>query len=115
MVNELGFHGSMNPSRLMEKELCDSSEHVTEGINFDTVRSGISNDLQYDTIHVEVSGEDVPNPIMEFTKETVPNSLFRNIIRCQYKRPTPVQKYGLAIGISGRDLMACAQTGTFGE
>ncbi|KNB46031.1 hypothetical protein JH06_1558 [Blastocystis sp. subtype 4] len=102
MVNELGFHGSMNPSRLMEKELFDSSEHVTEGINFDT----------YDTIHVEVSGEDVPNPIMEFTKETVPNSLFRNIIRCQYKRPTPVQKYGLAIGISGRDLMACAQTGS---
>jgi singapore isolate B (sub-type 7) whole genome shotgun sequence assembly, scaffold_13 len=45
MVNELGFHGSMNPSRLMEKELFDSSEHVTEGINFDTVRSGISNDL----------------------------------------------------------------------
>ena len=44
MVNELGFHGSTNPSRLMEKELFDSSEHVTEGINFDAVRPDISSD-----------------------------------------------------------------------
>lgn len=58
-----------------------------------------------------MSGDNVPNPIMEFTRDNVPEALLRNILRCKYKRPTPVQKYGLAIGISGRDLMACAQTG----
>lgn len=60
---------------------------------------------------MEVSGHDVPEPVMEFTSENIPASLFQNILRCKYSRPTPVQKYGLAIGSKGRDLMACAQTG----
>ena len=113
MTNKLGFHGSLTPSRFLENKLFDSSDHVTEGINFDNVRLVCECDVQYDNISVEVSGDNVPNPIMEFTKDNVPVSLLRNILRCKYKRPTPVQKYGLAIGISGRDLMACAQTGTF--
>lgn len=37
--NCLGFHGSLHPSTLMERELFDTSEHVTEGINFDKVFS----------------------------------------------------------------------------
>lgn len=62
---------------------------------------------------MEVSGGEVPEPINEFTRDNMPDSLFQNIIRCQYKRPTPVQKYGMAIGMANRDLMACAQTGAF--
>ena len=87
---------------MLERELFEISEHVTEGINFDN----------YDSIPVEVSGDNVPDPISDFSKENIPNSLLQNIIRCDYKRPTPVQKYGLAIGCAGRDLMACAQTGS---
>ena len=59
-----------------------------------------------------MSGGEVPEPIVEFTRDNMPDALFQNIIRCQYKRPTPVQKYGMAIGTANRDLMACAQTGT---
>ena len=59
-----------------------------------------------------MSGGDVPEPINEFTRDIIPDCLFQNILRCNYKRPTPVQKYGMAIGMANRDLMACAQTGT---
>lgn len=70
MTNKLGFHGSLTPSRFLENKLFDSSDHVTEGINFDNVRLVCECDVQYDNISVEVSGDNVPNPIMEFTKTT---------------------------------------------
>lgn len=111
--NRLGFHGSLRPSKISEKELFESMEHVTEGINFDNVSSEMPlSNVQYDNIPVEVNGDNIPEPIPEFSEEYIPKSLLDNIIRCDYRRPTPVQKYGLAIGCEGRDLMACAQTGS---
>jgi len=85
-----------------EKQLFGSDDHQTTGINFDN----------YDKIPVEVSGENAPDPIDVYSVETIGEDLHRNTQLCGYTRPTPVQKYSCPIGAAGRDLMACAQTGS---
>jgi DEAD/DEAH box helicase len=68
--------------------------------------------LQYDDIPVETSGENVPEPIDTFPPDILGPELMHATNLCGYAKPTPVQKYSIPIGISGRDLMACAQTGS---
>mmetsp|Transcript_59435 Transcript_59435/g.145465 ORF Transcript_59435/g.145465 Transcript_59435/m.145465 type:complete len:651 (-) Transcript_59435:71-2023(-) len=101
-TNERGFHGDMNPDPRVEKQLFGRDDHQTTGINFDN----------YDKIPVEVSGNDPPEPISDYSIDTIGEDLFRNTQLCGYTKPTPVQKYSCPIGSAGRDLMACAQTGS---
>lgn len=68
--------------------------------------------IQYDDIPVETSGENVPEPIESFEADMLGEDLMRTTTLCGYTKPTPVQKYSIPIGISNRDLMACAQTGS---
>ncbi|KAI9841160.1 MAG: DEAD-box ATP-dependent RNA helicase [Sclerophora amabilis] len=72
------------------------------GINFE----------KYDDIPVEASGHDVPEAVNKFTNPPLDGHLLLNIELASYKVPTPVQKYSIPIVMSGRDLMACAQTGS---
>jgi ATP-dependent RNA helicase DDX3X len=61
---------------------------------------------------VDVSGTDVPPPIASFQDLDLGAALNTNIKRCKYTKPTPVQRYAIPISLAGRDLMACAQTGS---
>ena len=54
----------------------------------------------------------MPEPIFEFTEELLGKELSENVRMSGYSKPTPVQKYSVPIGNAGRDLMACAQTGS---
>uniref|UniRef100_A0A2K5DP42 RNA helicase n=1 Tax=Aotus nancymaae TaxID=37293 RepID=A0A2K5DP42_AOTNA len=76
--------------------------HYQTGINFD----------KYDTILVEVSGHDVPPAILTFEEAHLCQTLNNNIAKAGYTKLTPVQKYSIPIILAGRDLMACAQTGS---
>lgn len=66
----------------------------------------------YDDIPVEASGHDVPDPVTAFTNPPLDDHLLANIKLARYTTPTPVQKYSVPIVMKGRDLMACAQTGS---
>lgn len=95
--------GPSNPR--VERELFGVPNDPTKqqtGINFSN----------YDDIPVEASGTDVPEPVTTFTNPPLDDHLLSNIALASYKTPTPVQKYSIPIVMGGRDLMACAQTGS---
>lgn len=85
----------------LEKTLFESV-HVSTGINFN----------KYDDIPIDASGNKVPNMITTFQEANLDPLLIENIELARYETPTPVQKYSLPIVEAGRDLMACAQTGS---
>ncbi|KAK9523732.1 hypothetical protein VZT92_017634 [Zoarces viviparus] len=76
--------------------------HYEKGINFD----------KYDDILVEVSGLNAPQAVVTFDEAALCESLRKNVSKSGYVKPTPVQKHGIPIISAGRDLMACAQTGS---
>ncbi|KAF7545172.1 hypothetical protein G7Z17_g9392 [Cylindrodendrum hubeiense] len=95
--------GPANPR--VERELFGTPDDPSKqhtGINFE----------KYDDIPVEASGTDVPDPVKQFATPPLDEHLCRNIELAHYKVPTPVQKYSIPIVMGGRDLMACAQTGS---
>ena len=95
--------GSGDPR--LERELFGTPDDPSKqhtGINFE----------KYDDIPVTPSGHDIPEPVLTFSNPPLDPHLLSNIELARYKIPTPVQKYSIPIVIGGRDLMACAQTGS---
>ncbi|KAI8945274.1 DEAD-domain-containing protein [Xylaria longipes] len=100
-----GKHIPGPPNPRVERELFGTPDDPSKqhtGINFE----------KYDDIPVEASGHDVPEPVLTFSHPPLEEHLIRNIELARYKVPTPVQKYSIPIVMGGRDLMACAQTGS---
>ena len=80
----------------------DAFSGENTGINFEA----------YEDIPVETSGENCPPPITTFADADLGEKVMMNVVRCKYTKPTPVQKHAIPISMGGRDLMACAQTGS---
>lgn len=100
-----GKHIPGPPNPRVERELFgdpDDPAKQTSGINF----------ANYDDIPVEASGRNVPEPVNDFTNPPLDDHLLTTVKMAGYKIPTPVQKYSIPIVMYGRDLMACAQTGS---
>ncbi len=58
------------------------------------------------------AGREPPSCIHSFDECQLLSEVRNNVTKAKYDRPTPVQKYGIPIINGGRDLMACAQTGS---
>uniref|UniRef100_A0A1I8JLJ9 RNA helicase n=1 Tax=Macrostomum lignano TaxID=282301 RepID=A0A1I8JLJ9_9PLAT len=94
-----------------------SAAHIPETSELDeiynqTVHAGINFD-NYEKIDVEVSGVDRPGYLQSFDEIGLSPVLMDNISKkFKYTKLTPVQRYAIPIVLKGRDLMACAQTGS---
>ncbi|XVE78767.1 hypothetical protein DITRI_Ditri14bG0004300 [Diplodiscus trichospermus] len=97
-----GRDKEVNPFGNDDDEGQKFSEQESTGINFDA----------YEDIPVETSGDNVPPPVNTFAEIDLGDALNLNIRRCKYVKPTPVQRHAIPISLAGRDLMACAQTGS---
>ncbi|CAA6667288.1 unnamed protein product [Spirodela intermedia] len=88
-----------------------ANDDDTKEPTFDEENTGINFDA-YEDIPVETSGDNVPPPVSTFAEIDLGDALNANIRRCKYVKPTPVQRHAIPISVAGRDLMACAQTGS---
>ncbi|CAO3676363.1 unnamed protein product [Umbelopsis ramanniana] len=86
----------------LEKELFGEDNHVHTGLNFD----------KYDSIPSSVRGDNPPSPVDKFEQCDLHPAMKDNIKLARYTTPTPVQRHSISIVTAGRDLMACAQTGS---
>ncbi|CAO3639360.1 unnamed protein product [Cunninghamella blakesleeana] len=86
----------------IELKLFGDAESMNTGINF----------TQYDSIPVEIKGDEKFQPMEKFTDPPLDSLLLSNIELTKFTIPTPVQKYSIPIVLANRDIMACAQTGS---
>lgn len=87
-------------NKALETSLFGNKVHT--GINFE----------KYEDIPTSTSGNNCPPPIENFDNCDLHALLKDNIKLAGYTSPTPVQKYSVSTVLAGRDLMACAQTGS---
>lgn len=66
----------------------------------------------YEDIPVEATGTDIAAPVSTFAEIDLGEAINQNIKRCNYTKPTPIQRHAIPVAVGGRDLMACAQTGS---
>jgi ATP-dependent RNA helicase DDX52/ROK1 len=61
---------------------------------------------------INVVGKSVPEPAKTFDEFCVEESIIDNLKKCSYVDPTPVQKQAIPVMLEGRNLLACAPTGS---
>ncbi|CAA0821070.1 DEAD-box ATP-dependent RNA helicase 52 [Striga hermonthica] len=98
--------GQPDISRKLE-DLEITSKHVEDA------EPETKNASAHDDTPVEATGADIPPPAASFLEMGFPvKALIDNIRRCRYVSPTPIQRHAIPAAMAGRDLMACAQTGS---
>lgn len=94
-----------------QKEFYIPAEADVEELYKSCISSGINFD-KYKDIPVKVTGERAPQPCRDFQSAGLNDFVIQNIKKCNYTTLTPIQKHAIPIVMAGRDIMACAQTGS---
>eukprot|EP00466_Bigelowiella_natans_P011589 jgi/Bigna1/79749/fgenesh1_pg.65_\ len=92
----------------------DDAEEVPETAEedlFNQTSSGIDYS-KYEEIEVSVKGTDPEEAVDTFKGLGIHEKIMRNVDRLGYSDPTPIQKNAVPNAVKGRDIMACAQTGS---
>ncbi|CAJ0959067.1 unnamed protein product, partial [Mesorhabditis belari] len=98
---DINMPHTLPPSR-SDPALYQQVQQPQQTINFEN----------YENIPVNIRGDNVPTPVNEFHDANLDDVIKMNVDKSGYIKPTPVQKHGIPSLLSGRDLMACAQTGS---
>ena len=61
---------------------------------------------------ITLQGMNIPKPITLFEEGNLPDYLINTIRRQNWTEPTAIQAQGLPIGLSGRDCVGIARTGS---
>jgi ATP-dependent RNA helicase DDX5/DBP2 len=57
-------------------------------------------------------GTDIPKPVRTFEEASFPEYVLKEVDKLGFKSPTPIQKQGWPMALSGRDMVGIAQTGS---
>lgn len=63
-------------------------------------------------LKIKVKGDNISKPILEFQHCQLSETLNNNLSHFGYLTPTPVQMQVIPLGLTSRDVLACAQTGS---
>merc|ERR550519_1087560 len=94
-----------------EKEIYIPKETGAKALFSNSISSGI-NFSQYDDIPVKVEGKNPPTAVTSFAEAGLDKLILENVEKSGYTVPTPIQKHTIPAVLAGRDMMACAQTGS---
>ncbi|CAI6343886.1 unnamed protein product [Macrosiphum euphorbiae] len=102
-IYEIPARSTYIPPEPNENDISIYDDGISSGINFE----------KFNDIEVKVTGKNIPEAIESFNPlNNIPEQLMENIKMCNFVKPTLIQKYSIPIILSGKDLMATAQTGS---
>ncbi|KAL0096715.1 P-loop containing nucleoside triphosphate hydrolase protein [Phycomyces blakesleeanus] len=100
--NAVGKDGEAPRDEKLESELFEQASENQTSLDFS----------KYESIPIRVERGEAPRPIVTFDAADLHPVMKDNVRLLGYAKPTPVQTYSIPIVTSGKDLMACAQTGS---
>lgn len=99
--------GSKRKAKKRRKEFTEEKRNELEKEKINQLRNAH---------HISAVGRHIPSPVVDFndlsSRYGIRSDLVQNIKNCGYEKPTPIQMQALPILLEGRQLLACAPTGS---